>query len=589
MRLFTILLTSSLFFVACKKKDVITELSKIESIGIKPGEVLLYSSAPALFMAPGEETNLRISQMAAITSDSIPAGLTFSSSDPSVATFSNIGKVNAIRAGNLVLTVTNRNGKKVEVGVSVQTSNLPPLTEAIMARFEKPINFIKQGDSKPLNIISLNRLGQVVNGNNSFALRGKQATHQISAGGSVSGLPEGFYEAVNEQTSILVPGIGIIVIYNPTKSILFTNKQPQIYHIGMLQGKYPLYFSKKGLVSDPLFGDVHRLMTVPGSSGGVEVHQTITSEEVNAVPESGEVISGGTKITALKAGVERWAPSKENFTGSWMASQVFFDFAGDWYCANDGTGKNIKLNVPAVPNVVIHGGHKAKDLFDLPRYYKQNSRRIAFAQLNNATSLFTDNTYGTQTPNVSTEIGPMPGTPQVPQSTKPVISGSGHGYINFTTSNRFGPLTYVNDSVFNMGSDVGASQITFVKVAAPVIGSGSFTLAGNTYSGACYSTPTNWGGTGIDVTIRQNSGQYLTIVLMPTASSGTTSFILADGPRTSLRNTWALSYANRGYETLAGGTLTKTGPRSFTFTCNMWSGADPNSNPPFPASGSGSY
>ncbi len=113
-------------------------------------------------------------------------------------------------------------------------------------------------------------------------------------------------------------------------------------------------------------------------------------------------------------------------------------------------------------------------------------------------------------------------------------------------------------------------------------GSGSFTVNGQSYAGLCGATPSTTAGcTGINVVI-VGTGASFVIYNMPQQSSG--SYPIADGyQNNSTCNLWAGTTTGNAS---ASGTVTKTGARSFTFTCIV---QDLLANRTYPASGAGTW
>lgn len=119
-------------------------------------------------------------------------------------------------------------------------------------------------------------------------------------------------------------------------------------------------------------------------------------------------------------------------------------------------------------------------------------------------------------------------------------------------------------------------------------GTGTFT-AGSTYTGICTSVPDV--GTGgplghIDVAIVSTSGYSFIIYNMPQQSSG--SYAFTDGYNNSGGSVLygLLSIPAGVYGTKPGGTVTKTGAKSFTFSCIVY---DIITNQNISVTGSGNY
>ncbi|UAY52646.1 carboxypeptidase-like regulatory domain-containing protein [Ferruginibacter albus] len=118
-------------------------------------------------------------------------------------------------------------------------------------------------------------------------------------------------------------------------------------------------------------------------------------------------------------------------------------------------------------------------------------------------------------------------------------------------------------------------------------GLGNFTVDGNNFSGPCSSTPDVSACSGIDVGIFTISGSSFIIYNMPQASSG--SFSFTDAYQSvggcDLYGLTTLSTGPVQYGT-KNGTVTKTGVRSFTFSCTVY---DPLTDATYNAGGSGTY
>lgn len=98
------------------------------------------------------------------------------------------------------------------------------------------------------------------------------------------------------------------------------------------------------------------------------------------------------------------------------------------------------------------------------------------------------------------------------------------------------------------------------------VGEGEFTYNGKTVTGSCISVPATQCSSGIDVAITNSSAtSYFLIYNMPSASSGT--FALTEYESEGC-NLFALGDVEGflGVGTFLGGSVTKTGPKSFVFT-----------------------
>lgn len=129
-----------------------------------------------------------------------------------------------------------------------------------------------------------------------------------------------------------------------------------------------------------------------------------------------------------------------------------------------------------------------------------------------------------------------------------------------------GEVIYINDENGNNGNN---SQ-------------GQFTYNGTSYSGDCVSiSATQCSSGGKDVTILSNIGSFI-IYNMPQASSGTYNFTEFQSGGCNL---FVISTVD-GNATSTGGTLTKTGSNSFTFSCTL---QDISNGYVFTITGSGNY
>lgn len=137
-----------------------------------------------------------------------------------------------------------------------------------------------------------------------------------------------------------------------------------------------------------------------------------------------------------------------------------------------------------------------------------------------------------------------------------------------------------------------AWQYTFSCPEEFKLGEGSFTTGGQTYKGMCMSTPGYDCSDKVNVVITAQGADSFIIYNMPSASSGTFTikdYLDYDNPIGDC-DLWAAGYLSSGTVPLEGdttlkGTLTKTGPKSFTFSGNY---IDDNHGS-HSVSGSGSY
>ncbi|SCY09064.1 carboxypeptidase-like regulatory domain-containing protein [Flavobacterium caeni] len=136
-----------------------------------------------------------------------------------------------------------------------------------------------------------------------------------------------------------------------------------------------------------------------------------------------------------------------------------------------------------------------------------------------------------------------------------------------------------------------AGQLYEMAVHSPYCETNSsFTFSGANYPafGFAYASGTCSGNINVELnTFTPGSAIHFIISNMPTASSGTFAFgNYADGNYCELLGDFQLG--TQHYGTSLGGTLTKTGPYSFTFSCLMKEGLN-GSNETYTVTGSGTY
>lgn len=116
----------------------------------------------------------------------------------------------------------------------------------------------------------------------------------------------------------------------------------------------------------------------------------------------------------------------------------------------------------------------------------------------------------------------------------------------------------------------------------PTQGQGQFTYDGTNYTGNCYSVnATQCSSGGKDVLLTSSLGNFI-IYNIPQASSGTYNFTEFQSGGCNL---FVISTVD-GNATSTGGTLTKTGSNSFTFSCTL---QDISNGYVFTITGSGNY
>ena len=126
-------------------------------------------------------------------------------------------------------------------------------------------------------------------------------------------------------------------------------------------------------------------------------------------------------------------------------------------------------------------------------------------------------------------------------------------------------------------------------VTPPAVGTGNFTFSGTSYSGFCASTAdVNGCSTGIDIAIAHTSGSSFEIYDIPQSSSGNYSFTDGYAMQTcSLFGIITIAGGSATQYVTKSGTLIKTGAKSFSFNCVVYSILNPNTT--YTITGSGTY
>lgn len=473
---------------AGKKLKISGKEKRIEKVTLAPAEVLLYANTSGLIMLPGEQAVLTIRQLTNNIADSIPSGLTYASSAASIATFGSDGKVIAKQTGICKVTATNAQGKKITIQVAVVASGSPLINEPVFVGLDAPLLYINTANMDKVNAKALNRLGQPLPDPVKIVFRDNQLQQAYNANGIIN-IEDGLYILTATAGDKMLFGGGAAVVYKNYNStvlgewspaVLATaviNSPPGIYSVVLEWGKYPLYFTQAGVTSEPVNGLVYRMVPyeimaagVPTGAYGITI--STTEENVQVETENETVVKAvGTTLISVKEGLGRWRVVHDNYIGPWYSSQVFADFSGDWYSANDNTGKNIKLRIPPIDPQVIYGGTIGNSL-NIYDQYNQNTKSIAWAQANLGTGQRTDNTTGTVSSPITNdgtcdfkvEIGPMPDCLICNIATVPQRPGWGFGFLTLQNQGRFGSMIYASPSRFYF-SEIGnnGKDILFVK------------------------------------------------------------------------------------------------------------------------------
>jgi len=115
-------------------------------------------------------------------------------------------------------------------------------------------------------------------------------------------------------------------------------------------------------------------------------------------------------------------------------------------------------------------------------------------------------------------------------------------------------------------------------------GSGTFEFKGSTYAGKCMSVVSTNNKSNINVVIQDLPNVFI-IYNMPKTSSGTVAFV--DSFHNINSATELYAFFDSSYGTVEGGSLTKTGANTFTFTCQVYYLLEPDIK--YTVTGSGTY
>ncbi|RYU89374.1 hypothetical protein EWM62_13675 [Mucilaginibacter terrigena] len=117
---------------------------------------------------------------------------------------------------------------------------------------------------------------------------------------------------------------------------------------------------------------------------------------------------------------------------------------------------------------------------------------------------------------------------------------------------------------------------------------GTFTVKGTKFSGPCQSIPATSGVSGnIDAIIASSTGASFIVYNIPTGSSGTSNVVEIDDNVPFSSQLYVICTVNSStIYSSTGGTVTKTGSNSYTFSVNM---IDLTTDETVTVTGSGKY
>lgn len=481
-----------------KKLKITGKGKSIEKVALGPADILLYANTPGLIMLQGEQAVLTIRQLTANIEDSIPTGLTYASSNASIATFGSDGKVTALQTGICKVTATNAQGKKMTCQVAVIASGSPLLNEPTFVSFPAPLLFVNKDRLGKINAWAVNRLGQKLPDPVTMILKNSNQQMQFAAN-SIINTDEGLYtlnalsygkELIGGGTAVVFQNSNSTVLGEFSPALLarpLNNPPPGIYSVEVEWGNYPMFFTKAGVTSSAVNALVYRMVSYeifsagnPTGTYGITI--STSEEDVNVESQNNSVIRAiGNTIQSVAPGIGLWRVVHDNYIGPWYTAQVFMDYSGDWVCNNDNFGSKIQMRIPAINPQVIYGGTKGNSL-NIYEQYRMNSRSVARAQLNVGIGQKIDNSSGSCSPVFDVEIGPFRDCLFCNDATVPLRSGGGGGFLTLINQNRYGDIKYVNPDKFFL-SEIGNNgrDIMFVRQTfnfCPIISSFSPTAAG---------------------------------------------------------------------------------------------------------------
>ncbi|WP_018480140.1 pre-peptidase C-terminal domain-containing protein [Pontibacter roseus] len=419
----------------------------IDKIELKSGEILLHGSTPELIMAPDEATSITISAMILNSIETSPNNIELSSSDTKVVTVTAEGKVKAISNGSAFITGKDKAGNKVVFLVTVRQSDLPALTEPVFSTFGTPIVILNKEKSESIKPIILNRLGQKLQIPHSIIFQSGNTIKEISDNNPSNYPQDGIYNISCKVGTKELVGNTPAIICTPSNSTL-AGMKPGMFHVNLSWGRYPVYFNKNELESQPVGGLVYRLTpTTLHNKAALIIHTT--EEDVTVETENNTVISAnGSTIKSVKAGLGKWRVNQDGYISPWNNSQVFFDFSGDWVCSNNKKGFIINMKVPDVIGRVYHRGAQGNytTFFQLYELWAN-----WFIQQDKAKTQFVDMVSKVASKISDAKIGPLSTCTICSYPTELQKPGWSHGELHTLYDNRRGVLTYINDNEFMLG------------------------------------------------------------------------------------------------------------------------------------------
>ncbi len=473
--------SSSVLSVNAGKKLDATGTSnsiKISKAGLDPVSYLLYGNTPGLVLIPGEKFRYVIKKSSKAIADSVPSGISFKSANTVVASVASNGTITALNEGETLITATDSKGIATMLYLTVKATGLPSLNTPLFAVFSKPFYIMNGDEGEKLPVTILNRKGIPVVVVAKILLKNSAGEQSFNTGQIIKLKEAGYTARVAVNDSLLL-GEAIVFSFNMSDSKIIevqaaqqnaegitTNAfltppkgLPLVYYVLLDNRTVPQYFTRPGLTSTIIRGDVFYLTAVKlydgvSWSGFYELTTTIEREDINVESKRGNVITAGKQLTSVGTGYENWRVNHLNYTGTWNESTVFYDFSGDWICKNDRYGHSVKMRVPAVPDFIYYAPQ-------LVTPYKSFSIPITpgFAQALNATASYTDLTNPSNCVTGSVQIGPVDWCGCLDGEARALKPGDAAGGMILNYYNRYGSITFIDDNEFHYNSRLGTDPV----------------------------------------------------------------------------------------------------------------------------------
>ena len=501
-----------------------------------------------------------------VNSISLPtSNLLWQSSDNSVATVSN-GHITAIGVGNCTITVTDGIHGILTTNVSVIANSVSIPTTAFSATINPDFIVMQPNSSKNFTYVTRNAQGAIVNSSLTF-LAPNNSGLSISGNTINSGNKTGVYDIIAKSGSdMLKTNFKVYVVDLPQST---TINKDTIWWITRLKNVPYDIIGKDVSVRAPILLDVIGFCHQFNNLDFKGTRRTVTPDNIefsdNKINLSSEGYiqsvdytrsNIGTKITfkyknrvtKTNCGVlfdieSNWGNNsangnKYNFCITQSGPKIFYTSDG-WYNDIPNEGQNThhhEVPINGTYNIVENGTqvfHGTDNHFTGTYHTLSDSHGNAWIKYSDGSSSnigFSEYVNGETQPNIL----------HFPFNNDPHISLT-RGTGNCTGSNNPNPTT-----------------------------TGSFTINGTTYNGICQSIPDPDCPSALSVAISSQDGSTFLLSALSTTSNGTFPFPIS----TNFCDLFGEVITANGIDATTaengtGGTLTKTGARSFTFSCTV--------------------